>query len=198
MTAGLLLSGGMDSTALAFWKRPRVAFTINYGQMCALGEIRAAKQICELLHIRHEVLTVDCQALGSGDLAGSAAVAIAPVPEWWPFRNQLLLTLAAMRAVSIGVTELMFGSVASDSSHRDGVAEFFDKIDDLMVFQEGELRVLAPALKLTSAQLVSVSGMDVTELAWAHSCHVSNYACGHCRGCNKHRNVLAELGYEVY
>ena len=31
----LLLSGGMDSIALAFWKRPEIAITIDYGQRAA-------------------------------------------------------------------------------------------------------------------------------------------------------------------
>ena len=31
MTTGLLLSGGIDSSALAFWKRPQVCFTVDYG-----------------------------------------------------------------------------------------------------------------------------------------------------------------------
>ena len=44
MTAALLLSGGMDSVAIAYWKRPRYGITINYGQEPAEGEIRACKR----------------------------------------------------------------------------------------------------------------------------------------------------------
>jgi 7-cyano-7-deazaguanine synthase len=42
MDTGLLLSGGMDSVALAYWLRPDVAFTIDYGQLSAEGELRSA------------------------------------------------------------------------------------------------------------------------------------------------------------
>ncbi len=34
----ILLSGGMDSIALAYWKRPELAITINYGQKPFLAE----------------------------------------------------------------------------------------------------------------------------------------------------------------
>ena len=32
-------------------------------------------------------------------------------------------------------------------------------------------------------------------LAWAHSCHKADVACGNCRGCNKYFEVLRELGH---
>src|SRR5579885_818491 len=106
MSIALLLSGGMDSVAIAFWKRPDIAFTINYGQLSAQGEIQAAEAVCDSLEIPHEVITVNCGNLGSGDLSGKLPASVAPVPEWWPFRNQLLLTLAGMRAIAIGANTL--------------------------------------------------------------------------------------------
>ena len=198
MSTAVLLSGGMDSAALACWKRPAIAFTVDYGQLPAEAEIRAASQISLELGIKHEVIQVNCRPLGSGDLAGMPANPLAPASEWWPFRNQLLLTLCAMRAVAVGVTELLVASVKSDSLHADGRSEFFARIDSLLTVQEGHLRIVAPAITMTSAELIRTSGIDLGILAWAHSCHVSNYSCGQCRGCNKHREVTAELGYEPY
>lgn len=195
---GILLSGGMDSLALAYWKRPEVAFTVDYGQLCAAAEVRTAAQIAVLLNMHHEVIRVDCRALGAGDLAGLAPSIIAPVPEWWPFRNQLLVTLAAMRAVAIGVDCLLAGSVASDFSHRDGRPEFYAQLDTLLAVQEGSVHVDAPALALSTADLVRIANVPRHILAWAHSCHVADYACGTCRGCNKHREVFEELGYAAY
>ena len=94
MTAAILLSGGIDSVALAFWQRPSFAITIDYGQRAAEAEIVAARQVSQELGINHEILRIDCSTIGSGDMAGAAPDAIAPVTEWWPYRNQLLVTLA--------------------------------------------------------------------------------------------------------
>lgn len=195
---GILLSGGMDSIALAYWQRPDIAFTVDYGQAAAKAEIAAAGQVASLLEMRHEIISADCSSLGSGHMAGTEALDLAPAPEWWPFRNQLLVTLAGMRAVAIGVTELMVGSVASDEVHADGRRPFYEAIDGLMRLQEGELHVTAPALGLTTAALVRMSGVPQSALAWAHSCHVGDLACGLCRGCVKHYEVTGELTGHAY
>lgn len=197
MRTAILLSGGMDSISLAYWKRPDIALTVDYGQLSALGEIQAARVVSRNLGIPHEVISVNCRELGSGDLAGTPHLESAPATEWWPFRNQLLLTLAGMRVIPLGVNRLIFGSVKTDSFHRDGTAEFFDKVSEVFSLQEGRLTVSAPAIHLTTAELVRISGIPRSLLAWAHSCHISRYACGHCGGCAKYYSVMKELGYET-
>ena len=80
--------------ALAYWKRPQLAFTIDYGQVCAEAEIRAAAKVASDIGIEHHIIKVDCSQLGSGSLCGGKPIDDAPVEEWWPYRNQLLVTLA--------------------------------------------------------------------------------------------------------
>lgn len=195
---GLLLSGGMDSICIAWWKRPVVAITIDYGQRPAQGEIAASEAACRAIGIRHEVVRVDCSSLGSGDLAGTMPVAVAPVPEWWPFRNQLILTLAGMAAVRLGITHLMLGALGTDGEHADGRPEFVRSISSLMALQEGGIIVSAPAITMTAVELVRTSGIPQEVLAWAHSCHTSDYACGQCRGCVKHFKTWEALGWDPY
>jgi 7-cyano-7-deazaguanine synthase len=196
--AVLLLSGGMDSACLAYWLRPSVAVTIDYGQFPAQGEIEAASAMCRAMDLRHEVLRVDCRMLGSGDLANCAPLSIAPIPEWWPFRNQLLITLAATRFIGEGVKRVILGTVRSDDSHADGTIHFMTAISSLLQMQEGALRVEAPAIHLSAAELVRQSGIPFEVLAWAHSCHMSDFACGACRGCHKHFATMKELGIGPY
>lgn len=194
----LLLSGGVDSVALAFWKRPQVAMTIDYGQRAAVAEVNVSRHICSLLEIDHVVIRVDCSSLGSGDMAGLSPLPGAPVSEWWPYRNQLLATLAGMKAIAIGATEIMLASVASDASHVDGTLRFYDTLNTLMAMQEGALSVSAPALAMSTSELVRTSGIGRDLLSWAHSCHTSALACGSCRGCYKHQKVMGELYQDPY
>jgi 7-cyano-7-deazaguanine synthase len=198
VNSAILLSGGMDSTALTYWTTPELAITIDYGQKCAQGEIDAASAVCAELRIRHEIIRINCSEVGSGDLSNRPPLPIAPVTEWWPFRNQLLITLAGMRAVEYGIAELMIGSVRTDSAHRDGRPDFFEAISEAMELQEGGLRVSAPAVHLTAAELIRASDIPMSLLAWAHSCHVSNFACGRCRGCNKHYETTREIGLDPF
>jgi 7-cyano-7-deazaguanine synthase len=195
MSRLLLLSGGIDSSALAAWLRPEISLTVNYGQRCAEAEIVAAGQICQELGLDHVVVEMACPELGSGDLAGKEPSRIAPVPEWWPFRNQFLITVGAIVAVEKDVRELLFGSVATDRAHADGGPAFFLAMNRLLACQEGEIIVRTPALELSSEQLVLMSGIKPEILAWSHSCHTGNLACGECRGCRKHLQTFTELGF---
>jgi 7-cyano-7-deazaguanine synthase len=198
MKTALLLSGGMDSIAIAYWKRPEIAVTVDYGQRSATAEIRAAKAVAEALGIEHHIVHADLSALGSGDMAGAATLDMAPVSEWWPFRNQMLVTLAAMKVVGLGVRRLLIGTLKTDEHHADGRPAFICGLDALLQLQEGELALEAPAIELTAVELIRKSGVTMDVLSWAHSCHVGEYACGLCRGCRKHYETLRDLGEAPY
>lgn len=198
MNTALLLSGGIDSISLAYLMKPDIAVTIDYGQRVAHAEIKASRTFCSKVDIQHEVISIDCSSLGSGDLSDVPAIDAAPVPEWWPYRNQLLVTLACMKLISYGINELWVGSVKTDSCHTDGTKLFYDKLDDLVQFQEGNIIIKAPAIEMDTVSLVRKSQIPLSLLAWSHSCHKANFACGSCRGCFKHQSVMSELGNGSY
>jgi 7-cyano-7-deazaguanine synthase len=188
----------MDSIAIAYWKRPTIAITIDYGQIPAEAELRAARATCSALNIPHDVVQVDCRSIGSGDLAGTAPLTVAPVPEWWPYRNQLLVTLGASRALVSGAQVVILGTVRSDGTHADGTLAFVERMSAVLAIQEGGLTLSAPAAHMSTAELVRAALIPFEILAWAHSCHTSNLACGRCRGCAKHFEATAELGLAPY
>jgi 7-cyano-7-deazaguanine synthase len=196
MKTALLLSGGVDSSALAAWRRPDVSLTIDYGQLAAVAETYSAGQICRELSLAHAVLRVDCREIGSGDMIGTESLPCAPTPEWWPFRNQLLITLAAARLARCEVECILIGAVQSDGSHRDGTANFFELLDAALAYQELGVRLSAPAVKMTSAELVNASGIPTSCLALTHSCHTGRHPCGRCRGCQKRFQLFLQLGLE--
>jgi 7-cyano-7-deazaguanine synthase len=192
---GLLLSGGLDSTALAYKHKPDIAFNINYGQCAAEAENRAAHAVCDALSIKLISIEIDCSDLGSGDLTGRPAIGIAPKSDWWPFRNQLLITLCAMKAVEFDCSSILIGTVKSDQYHTDGTPEFVRNINQLMISQEGGLKIEAPDINLTTTELIRSSNVPFELLALSHSCHKANLPCANCRGCNKHYSTLKELGH---
>jgi 7-cyano-7-deazaguanine synthase len=181
----------MDSVALAFWLKPPHAVTVDYGQLPAAAEIRAASRVCAELNISHHVVRTAFP--GHGDMAGAPSLPGAPTPEWWPFRNQMLITIAAAELISHGVTQLIIGTLAPDRVNGDGSPEFLKRIDDLLHFQEGGMRLIAPAIELTATELIRQAGVPEEIIRWAHSCHISDNACGRCRGCLKQRRTLREM-----
>jgi 7-cyano-7-deazaguanine synthase len=183
----------MDSAALAYWLKPDLAITVDYGQRPAAGEIRAARAVCAEIGIPHEIVSMDLRALGSGSLAGAAQLPNM-VPEWWAFRNQLLITIAAMRTVKDGPGEVLIGSVSTDVVHADGRQLFFERMAKVLEAQEPVVRLSAPAKEMTSTDLILVSEIPLDILGWTLSCHLEEVGCGHCSGCIKHIEVLERLG----
>lgn len=185
MSTAILLSGGIDSTAVAFWQKPSLAITIDYGQAPAEAEIRASEVVATNLGISHFVVRMGMHDIGSGVMAGAQQIKGAPSPEWWPFRNQLLVTVAAMVAIRRDCGTLLIGTVASDKLHADGRLDFVGRLDSLLQHQEGGLQLVAPAIEMSSVELIETSRVPDSLLAWCHSCHTGNSACGFCRGCLK-------------
>ncbi|WP_251359110.1 7-cyano-7-deazaguanine synthase [Kangiella sp. TOML190] len=192
---GILLSGGLDSTALAYLCKPDIAFNIDYGQNSAAAERNASKAICKDLGIQLVEIDIDCKSLGSGDLSGKPSINQAPESDWWPYRNQLLITLCCMKAVSMGCKQILIGTVQSDVYHADGTIEFIEKINQLISYQEGYIKIKAPAINLSATELIKKSKIPFNLLAWAHSCHKSVIPCTNCRGCNKYYATMQEIGF---
>ncbi|WP_188108990.1 7-cyano-7-deazaguanine synthase [Mycolicibacter arupensis] len=158
-TTALLLSGGIDSAAVAAWKHPDIALFIDYGQRSAFAERRAARAVAAELGIRHHELTVGLDALGAGVLKDDVTRDGWPSPEWWPYRNQLLVTCAAAwLTTNAEILEIkmppqariLMGTVSSDASrHRDGSFRFFEALNECghltwPHFGRSSSRILAP------------------------------------------------------
>lgn len=190
----LLLSGGIDSAAIAAWFLPSVCLTVNYGQRAAQAEITSSAQICKELGLAHLVKEVPIGQLGSGDMADGKASTYSENSEFWPFRNQFLITVGAMAAMQHNCDRILIGTVSTDKRHKDGTEQFLCAMNELLFLQEGKLSLLAPAAQLTSIELIHESKISLGILSWCHSCHIGSYACGRCRGCVKHSEVMEVIG----
>lgn len=191
----LLLSGGLDSSAIAAWLRPTLCLTIDYGQRAAQAEITSSTQICKELALPHIIMEVNIGEFGNGDMANGEASVHSKNSEFWPFRNQFLITVGAMVAMQHGCDRILIGSVVTDLRHKDGTEEFLTAMNKLLIIQEGKLSLFAPGIKLSSIELIQKSTITTGTLGWCHSCHKSNFACGQCRGCFKHSEIMGALGY---
>jgi 7-cyano-7-deazaguanine synthase len=193
-SAVLLLSGGLDSTALAYWRRPRVAVTVDYGQAAARAEIATASRVARRLGMPHHIVQMNLAEFGSGILAGKPQPLKTTSPEWWPFRNQLLVTIGAMAAIRTECAEVWIGTVAVDRRrHRDGTPRFVHLLSNVLQLQEGSIRLVAPALRLNSVTLLKRANVPSDVLTWCHSCHTGPLACGTCPGCVKSEEIRRSL-----
>jgi 7-cyano-7-deazaguanine synthase len=191
----LLLSGGLDSTALAAIHRPASCVVVDYGQRCATAETQAATAVAKALRLPVRTLSIDLRNVGAGLLHSDEPIAGAPSREWWPYRNQLLVTVAAAVALREHLDTVLIGSVKSDGArHVDGTAPFYESLDQLVSMQEGGIRVCAPGLHHSTAELITCSGLGEDVLGWTVSCHRASFPCGTCPGCHKRAEVLTQVG----
>jgi len=190
----LLLSGGMDSTAIAHWLEPEALLFIDYGQKCAAAEQRSAERVASQVQRPLASLSIDCAPVGEDLLRGPNAPTKPTGEVWWPYRNQLLATFASAWALGNGCSEVLIGTVAGDGDvHRDGTTWFLQSLDALISGQEGGVHISAPALALTTEALIEASGITRDVLAGSYSCHRSSFPCGECGGCSKRDQILGSL-----
>ena len=190
----MLLSGGLDSAAVAAIERPERAVFVNYGQLPAEAERRAARAVAQHLDLELDELEIDLRAVGSGLLTGSEQLDAAPTSEWFPFRNQHLATIAAAHALKKDLGAVVLGIVAGDGDrHGDGTPGFRSALDTLVRRQEGGIRILAPHIDALPHVLLQRSGLPKEVVNQTHSCHTSDLACGECPGCARRAAVLQRI-----
>ena len=216
--AVLLLSGGVDSTttaAIALHEGFDVhALSVRYGQRHAV-ELDAARQVAERLGIRrHVIVDLDLRAFG-----GSALTADVPVPKdtpldeigaripatYVPGRNTIFLSLALAWAETLGARDIFFGANALDYSGypdcRPEYLEAYARMADLATragVEEGaRLRIHAPLLRLTKAEIVSrgvALGLDYGMTSSCYDPAPDGAACGRCESCTLRLKGFAEAG----
>jgi len=189
----MLLSGGLDSAAVAALERPKHALFVDYGQLPAEAERTAARAIASHLDLDLDELDINLDSVGSGLLAGSEQAETAPTSEWYPFRNQQIATIAAAHALKLGLGAVLIGTVAGDGErHADSTPGFVSSLDMLVRHQEGGIRILAPHINTLPHELLALSGLTDAVIKQTHSCHTGNLPCGECPGCIRRSEIMTQ------
>jgi 7-cyano-7-deazaguanine synthase len=213
--AVVLLSGGLDSyTAAAVAKRDGYelyALTVRYGQV-HVREIDAARRVAQALGVTRQVeLDVDLATFGGSSLVGEGEIPqertldSASIPSTYvPARNTVFLSLALAWAEVTGAEAIVIGVNALDySGYPDCRPEYLEAFERMAALAtkagvEGRpLRILAPLLHLSKADIVRL-GVDLTlDYGLTHSCYRptgDGRACGRCDSCRLRAKGFAEAG----
>jgi 7-cyano-7-deazaguanine synthase len=200
MRAVVLLSGGLDSTTVAYLARRSgydiFALTIRYGQRHE-REIQAARAVCEEIGV-HEHRIVDLNMgdwgsslTGSGDLPEQGPTGDIP-STWVPMRNLIFLGIASGYAEVVAAQAIYIGVGQVDySGYPDCRAEFiaaYQRAADLaskqFVEQGISIPVVAPLMYLSKVGTIRL-GMSLGvnyDLTW--SCYAgATEPCGTCDAC---------------
>lgn len=181
MSRAVLLSGGIESIILTYDFKPTLAITVNYGQKSFKSELKASQYVCEKLSINHKVIDINIS---------SFFVKLSETGEWIPYRNQLLITLASMICIKENITQLYIGSILEDSKFKDGKVGFIERMNELLSFQEGDLKLISPYINMSIFDLIKKVSVPISLISIAHSCTESNIACGQCNSCFKYYEIF--------
>lgn len=213
-----LLSGGLDSaTALAVARRDGFecwALSFDYGQRHRI-ELEAAARIADSLGaVEHRVVAVDLRGFGASALTddievpkgrGAGEIAQGIPITYVPARNTVFLALATAWAEVLGAADIFIGVNALDySGYPDCRPEFLHAFEAManLATRTGvdgatKLRIQAPLLRLSKAEIVRLGRELGVNFALTHSCYDPDQygrACGLCDSCLLRRKGFAEAG----
>ena len=207
--AAIIVSGGMDSITLLYEMRKRIglAISFDYGSNHNHREIPFAKEHCEKLGIPH--IVIDMRFLGkylkSALLEGDDAI---PEGDYdsdnmsatvVPFRNGIMLAVAAGIAESRGLKVIMMANHGGDHNiYADCRPEFVSAFDKAVsTGTDSGMRLIAPYTDINKADIAArgkAMGIDYSR-TW--SCYRGGeHQCGRCATCLERKEALRLAGIE--
>lgn len=203
----MVVSGGMDSTTMLHEYADRIALavTFNYGSNHNAREIECAKWQCDTLGI--ELLVVDMPFVGqlfeSSLLSGADAI---PEGDYdddnmrstvVPFRNGIMLAVAAGLAESRGLKHLMMANHGGDHAIYPDCRPGFAKAMSAAI-SEGtydHITLEAPYTDLTKTDIARRGAQLGVDYAHTYSCYKGRERhCGRCGTCTERRQAFADAG----
>lgn len=213
MRAVVLLSGGLDSaTTLAVARgegHDCYALSFDYGQRHS-AELDAARAVASQLGaIEHRVLKLDLAQFGGSALTDTK-LAVPEQPSegipitYVPARNTVMLSLALAWAEVLAADAIYIGVNAVDYSGypdcRPEYIEAFERMANLATkraVEGGVLRIAAPLLHLSKAEIIRLGQNHGVDYALTVSCYQADKmgrACGRCDSCRLRRQGFIDAG----
>lgn len=213
----VLFSGGIDSTTALYWalakSRDVRALTFDYGQRHRI-EIRMARRTARNLGVPQTVLKIDLTQVGGSALTDgrinlprykslTRTKHILPL-TYVPFRNGILLALAAAWAEVHKITEIVCGFNVIDSpDYPDTRPDFVRAMEKAInagtkAFFGGErIKLTAPFVRMKKSEIIRLGFSLGADYAYAVSCYAgAEIPCGSCASCLLRVRAFAEAGVE--
>lgn len=205
----LIYSGGVDSTTMLYEYRDRIALALSfhYGSNHNDAELSCAAWHCQKLGIRHVVIPLGfmAQHFHSALLEGANAVPEQQYDEQSmhatvvPFRNGIMLAIAAGMAENEGLQQVMMANHSGDHSiYPDCRPDFVDAMGAAInAGTYNGVKLDAPYTRLTKADIVQRGVALGVDYSHTWSCYKGGTKpCGVCGTCVERREAFAAAGIE--
>ena len=201
----LVLSGGMDSTTMLYEYQDRIALALSfhYGSNHNDKELAFAKLHCQRLGIEHIIIPLQFikEHFNSSLLQSSEAIPEGNYDEQnmkstvVPFRNGIMLAIAAGMAENRGLQYIMLANHSGDHTiYHDCRPEFVKAMDSAVCAGTwNNVRLLTPYTNISKAEIARHGlqlGINYDE-TW--SCYKGgDKPCGVCGTCREREQALKE------
>jgi 7-cyano-7-deazaguanine synthase len=205
MKAVVLLSGGMDSAVALHEARARHevagAVSFDYGSKHNHREIPCAAWQCRHLQIPHQVIALDFMPalFASALLKSGGAIPDGHYEEETmkqtvvPFRNGIMLAIAAGYAESIGAGGLVIAAHAGDHAIYPDCREAFMRAmaEAMRLGTYAGIELLRPFIAMTKAQIAARGRELGVDFSHTWSCYKGGEIhCGACGTCVERREAF--------
>jgi 7-cyano-7-deazaguanine synthase len=213
----VLFSGGIDSTTALYWALARArsvhALTFDYGQRHRI-EVRMARKLARKIRVPQTIFKLDLKQVGGSaltDLSLSlphyknlSQIKHGPPATYVPFRNGILLALAAAWAEARGFTEIVCGFNILDSpDYPDTRPEFVRAMEKAIntgtraVFGGPQIKITAPFILMKKSAIIQEGRGLGADYSHAVSCYAGEeIPCRSCSACLLRERAFAEAGLE--
>jgi 7-cyano-7-deazaguanine synthase len=205
----VLLSGGMDSVT-AFYDAAeryeiRAALSFHYGAKHNDREIAFAAQHCARASVVHRVVPLDFVGeffqsnllRGGGEIPKGHYEAETMKQTVVPFRNGIMLSIAAGFAESVEAQALVIAAHAGDHAIYPDCREDFMRsmADAIRLGTYAEIEVLRPFIAMSKADIARRGHELGVDFAQTWSCYVGGAVhCGECGTCVERREAFLLAG----
>lgn len=206
----LVLSGGMDSTTLLHDRKDHIALavTFDYGSKHNAREIECARKNCEMLGIEHIVIPLEFMGkyfkssllIGGEDIPEGHYADENMKSTVVPFRNGIMLAIAAGLAESRGLKKVMLANHGGDHAiYPDCRPGFVDAMSEAI--KEGTydgIVIDAPYTNITKSDIARIGKRIGVDYNLTYSCYKGGEKhCGKCGTCVERMEALRDAGIEV-
>ncbi len=203
----IVLSGGMDSTTMLYEYKDAIALAVhfNYGAPQNIRESDYARENCRRLGI--EFIEIPLEFMGryfeSSLLEGGDAIPSGDYDEAnmrstvVPFRNGIMLSIAAGLAESRGLQAVMIANHSGDHAiYPDCRPAFVEAMGAaISAGTYKNIRLLAPYTNLSKAEIARRGASLGVDYSLTYSCYRGGPVhCGTCTTCNERRQALLAAG----
>ena len=207
------LSGGLDSTVMAYWLVDKygaenvLPVTFFYGQKNGI-EIKSARLTCEKLKIPYKCIDISflgdlCKNVSSLsgtstiDVPDAAANLVNRPSTYIPYRNLIMLSVSMAYAESHGANEVYISAQLTDI-HWDSQINFVDALNEVSILNiEQSIMVKAPFVNYNKVDEIKIGTKLNVPFEDTWSCYDPQFLsqpCQVCTACVKRKEAFEEAG----